>query len=209
MSSRKKLTISLVAAALVVVAVVAAVVGVLAAQTQTIMSGFTVSYSAGSNVAANVKASYALTTKKALGSNTVDTSFTEIGTLNIAGSDAAATDLKLKKDNAEVSNTALTFTRDGSKYAIVIKFEFENVGAAQFVATLTPPTFATADNLKITYKGGDAADKWTETLGTVTVGGKTAGGSSETKVYYVQIEVADVDLNVQEKSFNLAWELKA
>ena len=60
MSSRKKLTVSLVAVALVVVAAVVAVVSVLAAANQSIKSTFSIKYTASSNVVCNVKAGYKL-----------------------------------------------------------------------------------------------------------------------------------------------------
>ena len=58
MNSRKKVTIAFVSILLVLSAVIVALVSVLAASSQTVNSGFTVSYSASGEVVADVAAGY-------------------------------------------------------------------------------------------------------------------------------------------------------
>lgn len=214
MSSRKKLTISLVAVALVVVAAVVAVVSVLAAANQTIKSGFTIKYSAQPNVVMNVKSTYKLMDKQ--------TESPDMAGGTVVG---AATGLEIERDyegNGILGNVGSQEIKDeNGKRALVFAFTFENKGSKAVTATLTIKsqdeattyTDATLGNLNMVAKYYNGTNWDTSAVGaSVNINGAAYNGgslSTVTKTVYVQFYVNNLDFDVAETSFQLLWNLVA
>lgn len=194
MSSRKKLTISLVAVALVVVAAIVAVVGVLAYTSQKVSSTFSVAYTAGKNVIADVSAKY---DQKAPATTTKPSSLSK--TLTTASFTSADTTEKSK----EMGGTSITYSAASS--AVIFEFTFTNKGQSGFRASLSVDI--TGDNLTAEYWNGTKMTPVT-TSTYVDVAGKTYGGNNVTQTMYVQVRVADLDWDVSSgASFKINWSL--
>ena len=214
MSSRKKLTISLVSVALVIVAVVVAVVAVLAAQNQAIKSSFSVKYSAQSNVVMNVKSTYKLMDKQTASPDL--TGGTAIG---------AAAGLEIARDytgNGVLGTVGSQELKDeAGKRALVFAFTFENKGSKAVTATLavksqdeaTTYTDTTLGNANMVAKYFDGTDWDASAVGaSVVIGGASyTNGAvvSVKKTVYVQFYVNNPDFDVAEMSFQLLWSLES
>jgi len=210
MSSRKKITIAFIAVVLVVAAVTAAIVSVLAANKQTVKSGFKVYYNADGVVAAAVSAKYKqspiITAKTQPAALTV--SDTSIGSHTFARTDA--------QTEKALNDTAIEVGYDSTNLSIVYEFVFENKADSAFNAKLTivdikdkdsNTTTMAAENLGVKYYK-DGSSGWVD-LPTAGNTWNVASGIGTTVKVYVQVFVADANQKVESTSFNFQWDLNA
>ena len=210
MSSRKKITIAFIAVVLVVAAVTAAIVSVLAANKQTIKSGFKVYYNADGVVAAAVSAKYKqspIITAKAQPA-ALTASDTSIGSHTFARTDAPT--------EKALNDTAIEVGYDSTNLSIVYEFVFENKADSAFNAKLTivdikdkdgNTTTMAAENLGVKYYK-DTTNGWVD-LPTAGNTWSVASGVGTTVKVYVQVFVADANQKVESTSFNFQWDLNA
>jgi len=227
MSSRKKLTISLVSVALVIVAAVVAVVAVLAAQNQTIKSGFTITYQASKNVVADVSAKYQLM-KPQTGAVSGFVG-TEIGSgLSIDRLDKGTAE----KDLGSVSS--VVYGKEGGVASgdqndeltsLIFEFKFNNRSSHAYKGTLhlynsttttaytVANTLKTEMNLVATYWNGSTWANFLNVNDILTVNGLAnpdANPSTTEKTVYVQLQIANPDFDVNggaATAFEFKWVL--
>lgn len=210
MSSRKKITIAFIAVVLVVAAVTAAIVSVLAANKQTIKSGFKVYYNADGVVAVAVSAKYK--------QSPVITAKTQPAAF--AASDPTIGSHTFNRvDNPiekALNNTAIEVAYDSTNLSIVYEFVFENKADSAFNAKLTmvdikdkndTATTMSAENLSVKYYK-DTTNGWVD-LPTAGNTWSVASGVGTTVKVYVQVFVADANQKVESTSFNFQWDLNA
>ena len=176
--TKKKLIITITSLCLVVVAAVAAVVGIIAATNVGINSNLSVSYTPGANVIATVKGEYAVNGGTPATIN--QTSFEYGTTTTTAAIDQAA--INLTDTNTYVI-FAFSFkndaTADNTNSAVLSVVTTDNSAADKMTATVkyTKTALATLD--KAAFDG--ATDAGTAALGEINIG--------ETGYVYVMVEI--------------------
>ena len=211
MSSRKKLTITLISAAVVVIVAVCSIVGVLAAQNQTVQgASFTVSYTAGRNVIADVSGGYALTGKPtgSLSNFSSTTGYTSLGTKVEIGS-ATTTPGTLGTIAAAQTLSATN--------ALVFEFKFKNKSQYPLELELTVQTTGDDDltaaelqakNLVVKCNDGGSESVWTDAeTDSFEVSGNALGGDGVEKVVYVYVAVSNPDYSVASTALTFVWDL--
>ena len=209
MSSRKKLTISLFAVVAVAVFIIIAVVNVLAAQKQTIVSKFKVVYTAGEHVVADVTGLYEFTSVQDLNFDPNEITGVESST-NITSSTPNTTP-------AQLFDIADAFEFSETNRSLVFKFTITNKSSQGFRATLnmkngdstvtyTETTF-NALNLNATYWDGDS---WENILGLhFDIDASEYGVEPEVHTFYIQVYVMDMEFDVnngEETSLQMHWD---
>ena len=210
MSSRKKLSIWLVAIISVSIVVGIILANVFAAATQTIRSGFKVSYTVDSNVKAEVSGKYC---KMAKLGNELELTDGILG--SYTGSTIGGADRKIEFTGTETddqeetlgSHTANEIKFSAEEDALVFEFTFINKSLTSLSAKLSINMLPT--NTTLTYYDVDAEEwKSVSSDAILTVSGVVTPGSKETKVIYVQLAVEDLTQNVAVSSFELSWTLQ-
>lgn len=197
MNSKKKFIITVSSLCTVVVALIVALVVTLASVTQTVTHTTSISYNA-----IEVSGSMTMSTQQ----QTDVANWVEKGTVEFdAESD--------EDDKGTIQNTEFTFVNPdtGAKNRYVTyKFEFENDGSADYVATLDWDGTATNVKIEVSTDGTNFAEL-DETAGTgnnvITVDGETAG-TAGTATYYVKVTLQQVKLDAS-LSGTFTWTLEA
>jgi len=188
MKSKRKLLISILLIAFVLISIVATVALIFAATQQTITTTLNINYEA-SDVSATVSA----TTK--IAENAEESMVTANG---------QATSITFNANNVEDPNgtslvpaSAINLTSDESY--VVFKYTFQNNGSNDFVATFNYEDKETADeNMVVEYSATNSNYKGTKNA--VLVKGNT------TQDYYIKIAIENLAKNA-EFSGDITWEL--